>query len=151
MNDFEPRLQRQVFRPPPPEWRDEILAAATPSVREDEEEVSLPWLVRLEQWLRPAPRVWLGFGAVWLLIAVLQLDANRLAGRSTTANTDAPKLTSEMLAVMKEQREELLASLGEDAFPMYFRREEPAAQETPPTRLPLMLLLPRSTAGGTHS
>ena len=62
MNDFEDRLRRTPLRMPPPEWRDQILAA--PAHRN--------W--RAELW--PSLSAWAALAAVWLvLLAIERLTA----------------------------------------------------------------------------
>jgi hypothetical protein len=75
-DDFEQRLQRQPLRPVPPEWRDEILAAARAGAAPS----SLaprpsPLLSLLRDWLWPHPVAWGALAAGWALVVVLNSAA----------------------------------------------------------------------------
>ena len=75
-DDFEQRLQRQPLRPVPPEWRDEILAAARAGAAPS----SLaprpsPLLSLLRDWLWPHPVAWGALAASWALAVGLNSAA----------------------------------------------------------------------------
>jgi hypothetical protein len=67
-DDFETLLAAQPFRPPPPEWRDPILAAARHAAG------TAP---ARRPHLRPLPRLrhaWAALAAVWVGLALLHFD-----------------------------------------------------------------------------
>jgi hypothetical protein len=101
-DDFESRLSRQPLRTPPPDWRQEILAAAeAPSLARQERESASAWPSDARRsaagwwfaWLNPSRPGWIALGAAWLLIAVLHLasdsadvsNSNATVARTTPA------------------------------------------------------------------
>lgn len=75
LDEFEQHLARQPLRPLPPEWRAEILGAATAAAAvstEAEPRRSAPWW---REWLWPTPVAWGALATCWAAILVL----NRLA------------------------------------------------------------------------
>lgn len=70
-SDFEERLQCQPFTEPPAAWREAIIdaaAAALPRSTVEQARFRAPWWTA---WLRPARLGWIGLGAAWMLIFVL--------------------------------------------------------------------------------
>ncbi len=99
MDDFEQFLKNQPLRAVPPEWRSEILAAASQGGRK---EIALPaW----RGWLWPSPYAWGALAAVWVVILGLniasqrEMDRNRPRGPMPTEQ--------EMVAMFSEYRLEL--------------------------------------------
>lgn len=66
MTPFERKLQRQLFRRIPTEWRDTILGEAKDSE-------NLRSLSEWREWIWPSPLAWVAIAAVWLLF--LSVDA----------------------------------------------------------------------------
>jgi hypothetical protein len=122
--DFEQQLQRQPLRELPRDWRAEIVAAAR---RASGPRSSTP-ASRLTSWFWPCPRAWAGLGAAWLVIAGLNLAAERSPAQK--ADAVAP-CSSEALLELRQQQL-MLAKLisppaaveAEPPQPAYPRRSE---------------------------
>jgi hypothetical protein len=78
MNDFEDRLRRTPLRTPPPEWRNEVLLAA-----------SAPRNWRAEIW--PSLSAWGALAAVWLLLFAIE----RLTAPPDAAQEQPPSFAIE--------------------------------------------------------
>jgi hypothetical protein len=63
MNDFEHKLRRQPFRPPPPDLREAILGAPSNVV------TVARWTWR--DWFWPSPQAWAGLAALWAIFAAV--------------------------------------------------------------------------------
>ena len=66
-HDFENELKRQPLRDIPPEWKREILRAASPG------EPRGSWLLALRDVVWPSPAGWGALATVWLVIAGLKM------------------------------------------------------------------------------
>ena len=106
--DFESQLRQQSFRTLPAEWRQEILAAATKSVRP----AALPPVPRrsafggLAALFWPHPGAWAGLAATWVAIAALNHAA---AGpEAVTVAKNGPSTSPALILVLREQQQELL-------------------------------------------
>jgi hypothetical protein len=78
MNDFEDRLRRASLRMPPPEWRDEVVLAAS---------ASRNW--HAEIW--PSLSAWGALAAVWLLLFAIE----RLTAPPGAAQKQPPSVAIE--------------------------------------------------------
>ena len=124
-NDLEQQLQRQPFRPIPPEWRGPILAAARqagrlPSAARPDRQASwwhavlAPFDSRPSALLWPSPRAWAALAVVWLGILAAQL-AMRDEAPSSPAQQATVSARQFKLARAEQQR--LLAKLIEPPEP----------------------------------
>src|SRR5579859_352756 len=86
--DFERHLSRRPLRPPPPEWRAEILGAAQAAANAVENPtaplpVRKPFVVTLwRELFWSCRRVWGGLAAIWLAVVVIN-----------TAIDDSPRVS----------------------------------------------------------
>jgi hypothetical protein len=117
-DDLERRIGRQPLRPIPPEWREQILAAArqagapVPAARLQPRE--RPWrslLSSLDSLLAPilwpSPKAWAGLATLWIGILGLHLATRESPG--PVAKRVAPPLSEILMA--RAQQERLLAEL----------------------------------------
>ena len=65
MNDFERKLRDTPLRPPPAEWRAEILAAL-PNHQ--------PAASRWHEWLWPPPLAWGTLAAIWIVLCAIEFS-----------------------------------------------------------------------------
>ncbi len=76
-DDFEQKLQRQIPRQIPAEWRADILNAASQQPRGTQNPASwsaLGWPTLLwRELVWPSRRIWAGIAAAWVLIGVVNL------------------------------------------------------------------------------
>ena len=76
-DDFEKKLQRQMPRQIPAEWRAEILSAATKKNSHPAAQTGWPllnWLaIPWRDLIWPSRRVWAGMAAAWVVIVVVNL------------------------------------------------------------------------------
>jgi len=92
-------LQRHTLRPPPAEWRDEILTAARPAA-------SAP----VQRWFRSP--FWRSVAALWAVLLLLQLDTLRVkpapsavsAGFTPAASPLPPPDLQELIASLNKSR-----------------------------------------------
>jgi hypothetical protein len=105
MDEFERFLQQQPPRDVPRDWRREILAAA-------EREPAAAWWRQL---FWPSPLAWATVGALWLIIAGLNLAA-RPPRRAGTARRDEP--AAAVALALAEKRQLLDELAGPDAAPV---------------------------------
>jgi hypothetical protein len=82
MNDFERKLSQQPFRPPPPEWRETILA-----VRGN---IVVPEIRTWRDWLWPSPKAWAALAAVWLIFLALSINSEPAPPRKIVASPQPP-------------------------------------------------------------
>jgi len=123
MNEFEQRLRQTPLRSLPPEWRQDILAAAQPptSVPARSQPTEL-WWTRL---LWPYPRAWAGLAAAWVVILGLHLATREPAETTTAARAEAtpgPEYRAQL-----QQQQQMLAELLGPAEP----REAARSRSTP--------------------
>jgi hypothetical protein len=108
-SEFEKQLESQPLRELPPEWRSQILAAATAPPRS----IVAEWL---SSWLWPHPRAWAGLAAAWIVIFFFHLTA---PGEAGGARNSSPA-TFESFAKMRRQTlimAQLLGSLDDGDQP----------------------------------
>jgi hypothetical protein len=85
MNDFESELKKQTVRQIPAHWRRQILSHAE-SDRRDETGAHKPsWSWRELFW--PAPKVWAGIAAAWVLVFFLNVSSGTPAETTTVASS----------------------------------------------------------------
>ena len=103
--DFEKRLQRQVIRTIPPEWREEIVGRLCESATDSSPSRALPPRGGLHSWLRellwPSPIAWGTLAAVWLVVLGLHLIAPGVAQR--VASQPPPASPSKTLLTGEEE------------------------------------------------
>jgi hypothetical protein len=110
-DDFETRLSRQPLRPPPPQWRAEILAACgAPGIARPECERhamqpgnarrSVPWWLA---WLVPGRAGWATLGAAWGVIVLLHFASAPERGRPSSPSVAiSPEAWEERRRLMAE-------------------------------------------------
>ena len=134
--DFESQLRQQSLRSLPAEWRREILAAATESVRPAAVAPvpRRPVFGGLTALFWPHPGAWAGLATTWVAIAALNHAA---AGPEpvTVAKSSSPTSPA-MILVWREQQQELLRLV---------MPQEPDAAEPPP----VFILRPRGSRTGS--
>ena len=128
-DDFEQRLQRQVLRQIPSEWRGEILDAAISrhSSRVTRHSFLSTLNHQLSTILWPHPKAWAGLAAVWILIFCMDFSM-----RDTTplvAEKAAPP-SPEVIVELRQQQRMLAELIG--------------ANQAREAELPGFLPLPRS-------
>jgi hypothetical protein len=69
MNEFERKLARQTFRPPPADLRATLFDAPSPASPAEP-----PALWTWRNWFWPSPQAWGALTALWVIFAVLQSD-----------------------------------------------------------------------------
>ncbi len=121
-DDFEKQLQRQPWRTPPAEWREQILREARRQAnRPGVHPAAQPrraggsrW-PRWQEWLWPSPRAWAGLAATWIGIAWLNLvhvpDPRPLARQTPPPPAD----TATMVAAQRRELVRLLETPTEPA------------------------------------
>ena|SRR6266851_5497352 len=118
-DDFEKRLQRQIMRPIPRDWRREILDAAR-RARDPQPSTFNPQRTSgWREWLWPCPQAWAGLAAAWVLILALNA-ATREPVQVDTAQSTPP--AREVFRALKERRR-LLAELA--GLPMQVEQQKP--------------------------
>jgi hypothetical protein len=126
---FENRLASQPLRRPPPEWRNEILAAAMRSQSAFDQlptsGIQRGFFARLSEFLWPSPVAWGGLAATWL--ALLAFSATTPAGTMSTAK--APPVSAEQLRYAFRDQNQLLKELiGPQETTEPARRPAPATK-----------------------
>jgi len=136
-DDFEKRLQSQPMRQVPPEWRDQILAAARqaaaaqpvprPAPRAHAFSALLSAINhQLSNLLWPHPAAWAGLAAVWLMILGLDLATHDAAQRIARRGS---RPSPQVFMAFQEQQRLLTELIGP--------REAPVAEQpklAPPPR-----------------
>jgi hypothetical protein len=113
-DQFEKRLQRLPQCQIPPEWRKEILTAASASAIPQQTKLSLRSSVwsafnsRLSAFLWPHPKAWAGLAAIWVLIMGLNFATREPRQIELTAQQALP---SPQMRELLRQQEQLLAEL----------------------------------------
>lgn len=69
MNEFERKLARQTFRPPPADLRATLFDAPSPAAATEP-----PALWTWRNWFWPSPHAWGALAALWVIFAVLESD-----------------------------------------------------------------------------
>jgi hypothetical protein len=113
LDDFEQRLQRQLLREVPVEWREDILRVARDAASSGlAPHPSLLSAIRhqLSTLLRPS---WAGLAAAWVVIFVLQFAARDSAPALAKGRAPAPP---QVVAALQQQKR-LLAELVGQATP----------------------------------
>ena len=107
-DDFEKRLERQLIREIPGEWRKEILQLA----KSNSPVVRMGLLSTLKQKLStllwPCPQAWAGLVAIWIVILALNFSSNE--PKPKFAKSEPP--SRDFLLAMKEQRRLYLELVG---------------------------------------
>ena len=122
LDDFEQRLQRQPMRPPPADWRKQILSVAQAASSDFQK---LPVSPAPTSWqtlhratkalLWPAPRAWAGLVLIWLaILAVNHWSADEARGYALRTS-GAP---SELINAWKEQEQLLVELIGPSKSPV---------------------------------
>lgn len=126
---IEQLLAAQPLRPPPAEWRADILAAAAAvsarppiSARRAPAAIAPAWSARLRDWLWPSPVAWGGLAAAWIAVFGLELAAPALLPRPAVADVSLPNAAS---LFMSPGQQQIMARLIESA---------PTAPAEPPRR-----------------
>ncbi len=160
IDDFEKRLQRQDLRQIPAGWRNEILAAATPSKTKSVHTDSLPaWRLFFARF----PVAWGALAAVWL--ALIAINLLLFGGAFGSSRHHRIASADEPLSIGHLQRAELRQLASGDASgagespanvpaatprgPRSERRRDEGYGEFRPMNLPLHLAGTRSTASLT--
>jgi hypothetical protein len=99
MNELEQFLKSQPLRAVPPEWRAEILTAAT--AKAPGKKSRSVW----QAWLWPSPYAWGALAAAWLVILALNAAGQRQARRDAPPGP-APS-EQEIIAALTGLRQEL--------------------------------------------
>ena len=107
-DDFEKRLERQMIRPIPGEWRREILQCA-----KDNSVVARAGFLsilnqKLSTLLWPCPQAWAGLTAVWIIIFALNFTTQETTPKF--AKSEPP--SRDFIFAMKEQRRLYLELIG---------------------------------------
>jgi|KBSSwiStaDraftv2_1062776.scaffolds.fasta_scaffold382332_3 hypothetical protein len=126
-DEFEQELQRRPFRPVPPEWRADILAASRVGARRikaepascaggnaDRQTEPAPNVVSLgswSEWFWPCPQAWVGLAAVWMVLIGLRVST------PSTSATLARRTSSERELALAAQRRELARLLDGQVEP----------------------------------
>jgi len=139
-HDFEQQLKRQTLRPPPEEWRKEILQAARDAARQ-EVSVSAPIAPRApgwrewRAWLWPNPQAWAGLAAAWMLI--LGLLATGQPRSFQLAGSIAPGQVSTNGSLLAQRRElvRLLDGSPEPEAPPKTQRTGPRSEAGAPNKV----------------
>lgn len=116
---IEQLLAAQPLRPPPAEWRADILAAAAavsarPPIpaRCASAAIAPAWRMRLRDWLWPSPVAWGGLVAAWVAVVGLELAAPALLPRPAVAGVPLPNAAS---LFMTQGHQQIMAQLLESA------------------------------------
>jgi hypothetical protein len=129
-DDFEQVLQRQRPRPIPPEWREDILSAAS---GERTRALAAPlhptWLETLNSRLSaifwPSPKAWVGLAAAWVVVFSIQFGIRdpRPAPVAKVASS-----SPEVQRALKQQHELLVELIGAPP-PAEAGRPKPSARQ----------------------
>ncbi len=132
--DFEEQLRSQPLRTLPPEWRGEILGAAsrecTAATLQAHNRSEGRWLTWLHEILWPTPVAWGALGCLWLIGLVPAITA---ANHPLAKAPSRPSAVQQQL--IREQREFMAREIGPATLPTAWRtdRARPtAAGEAPP-------------------
>jgi hypothetical protein len=110
-DEFEKRLQRQMLRPVPAGWRNEILAAAAVQLlgapKRNEGGSTLNALLSTLLW--PHPKAWAGLAAAWMVILAVNFSIRDQA--PVVAEKAAPP-APEIMVELKQQRRLLAELIG---------------------------------------
>lgn len=128
---FEEFLKNQQPRQLPPEWRNQILAAARAVRPESRESKAGPASFlsrlnyRLSTLLWPSPAAWAGVTAVWLVIAGLNLAARQDA---TPITKRPPRASAQVLVLVREQNRLVSEILGPADQPVPVQPKPPTVR-----------------------
>ena len=122
-DDFEQRLQRQLMRQVPPEWREEILSVAQQPSRPIHVSRFTFHASLLSTLLWPHPRAWAGLAAVWLVILAVNFSTR---GDTQVLAKHLTPPSPEMVLALREQ-ERLLSDLIAPTQTPVAERPKPAA------------------------
>ncbi len=95
MDEFEKFLRHQPLRPPPENWRAEILAAAA--------QAPVKRVSKWTAWLWPSPYAWGALAAVWVVI--FSLNAASMPRRNENLARDPSPTPQEMMAFVSGWRQ----------------------------------------------
>jgi hypothetical protein len=85
MNDFESELKKQTVRQIPSHWRGQILSGAARDLSLAMRGRKASWSWRELFW--PAPKVWAGIAAAWVLVFFLNVSSGTPAEITTVASS----------------------------------------------------------------
>lgn len=124
---FEERLRRQPLKAAPPEWRAEILAAASQAAPA-RATTNTCWGATLRRQLsailHPYPKAWATLAVTWVVILILHLAAREPSPVAVARNQEpSPETTTEL-----RQQKKLLAEL--------LGANEPSAADREPVLAP---------------
>jgi hypothetical protein len=122
LDDFEKQIQRQLLRPVPSEWREEILRRATPAPRASAIH-RLSLVTRHFLW--PHPGAWAALAMSWIVIVTVQLACSDRTSRDTK-KIERPSL--ETVTVLPQQTR-MLAELFGQPPPKDADRPKPNASQ----------------------
>ena len=112
-DEFERRLQEQVFVAPTARTRERILKAASTTQFNSRHEPDLTWWRAL---LWPAPHAWAGMAAIWVVLLVV----NRAGEPEENMSASLASAPAQQVAYARYERNhlftELIDELGSDAM-----------------------------------
>jgi hypothetical protein len=114
MTEFENQIRRASLRSLPPEWREDILAAARPCCRPRR----TAFLVPFRNLLWPHPAAWAVLAACWIVAAALCLSGPRGAELYTVTPPGVipVPLSRETYVVYVSLRDEMLHDPVDEVF-----------------------------------
>jgi hypothetical protein len=111
---FENQLRGQLLRPPPANWRKDILTAAATQAGHASPASPQPASSWWRTLLWPAPHAWAGLAAMWVLIIGLQFSSDEKPAVPQKAQASPPRQVEYAMREKQRVFAELMSQMDTD-------------------------------------